>query len=353
MEIPWRRAQLRAEEFPVAQKETDELTRMMLGAALSRVICTVAHLGIADHIQAGVPRSAAYLAKATNCHERSLYRALRFLAGHGLFQETKNGDFDHSVLSRALRSDVEGSYRAGALLFHNQFAAWDALDHSVRTGEPGFAKAFGKPLFDYLGTHPEVASVFDAGMTSINCYETAAMTEAYDFGAIEILADIGGGNGSLLGPVLQRYPRMRGMLFDQGHVAARAKANLQQYDIAARCQVIEGSFFEAIPSGADAYLFRHILHDWTDAQCLQILGHCRNAIPKHGKLLVVECVIPVGNDRSSAKDFDMSMMVFTGGLERTELEYRALFKQAGFELTSITPTSTVVSVIEGKPIPAA
>ena len=337
----------------MAQKENDELTRMMLAAALSRVICTVAHLGVADHIQVGVPRSATYLAKATGCHERSLYRALRFLAGHGLFRETKNGEFDHSDLSAALRSDVEGSYRAAAKLFHNQFAAWQGLDHSVRTGEPGFFKAFGKPLFEYLGAHPELAPEFDAGMTSINFYETAAMTEAYDFGGIKILADIGGGNGSLLGPVLQRYPKMRGILFDQDHVAARATANLKQYNIADRCQVIAGSFFESVPPGADAYLFRHILHDWTDAQCLQILGHCRNAIPKNGKLLVVECVIPVGNDRSSAKDFDMSMMVFTGGLERTELEYRTLFKQAGFELTSVRPTSTVVSVIEAKPILAA
>jgi hypothetical protein len=337
----------------VAQKENDELTRMMLAAALSRVICTVAHLGVADHIQAGVPRSAAYLAKATGCHERSLYRALRFLAGHGLFRETKNGEFDHSDLSAALRSDVEGSYRAAARLFHNQFAAWQGLDHSVRTGEPGFFKAFGKPLFEYLGVHPELAPEFDAGMTSINFYETAAMTEAYDFGAIKILADIGGGNGSLLGPVLQRHPEMRGILFDQDHVVARATANLKQYNIADRCQVIAGSFFEGVPPGADAYLFRHILHDWTDAQCLQILGHCRNAIPMNGKLLVVECVIPMGNDRSSAKDFDMSMMVFTGGLERTELEYRTLFKQAGFELTSVRPTSTVVSVIEAKPILAA
>ena len=110
---------------------------MMLGAALSRATCTVADLGVADQIQAGVPRYAAYLAKATGSHERSLYRVLRFLAGHGLFQETKNGEFDHTALSATLRRDAEGSYRAAAQLFHNTFAAWDGLDHSVRTGEPG------------------------------------------------------------------------------------------------------------------------------------------------------------------------------------------------------------------------
>jgi hypothetical protein len=337
----------------MAQRVTDELNRMMLGAALSRAICTVADLGIADYIQVGLPRSTKYLAEATGCHDRSLYRVLRFLAGHGLFRETQNGEFEHSHLSAALRSDAEGSYRAAAQLFHHMFAAWDGLDHSVRTGEPGFAKIFRKPIFDYIGEHPELAPVFDAGMTSVHGYETAAMMEAYDFGAIEVLADIGGGNGSLIGSVLQRYPNMRGLLFDLGHVVSRAEAALKRYEISDRCQVIEGNFFETVPSGADAYLMRHVLHDWTDEQCLQILGHCRKVIPSHGRLLVVECVIPAGNDPSASKDFDMTMMVFPGGLERTEFEFRTLLKMAGFELTAIAPTSTMVSVIEGKPIPAA
>ncbi len=238
-------------------------------------------------------------------------------------------------------------------MFHHLFAAWDGLDHAVRTGEPGFNKVFGKPVFDYVGTHPELGPILDAGMTCFHGYETWAMLEVYDFGAVHVLADIGGGNGSLIASVLQRYPMMRGMLFDLGHVVARARERLSGYGIADRCQVLEGSFFETVPSGADAYLFRHILHDWTDEQCVQILSHCRNVIPKHGTLLVVECVIPAGNDRSISKDFDMTMMTFPGGLERTESEFRSLYKQAGFELTSVTPTSTMVSVIEGKPIPVA
>lgn len=336
----------------MAQKETEQLNRMLLGVALSRAVCTVAELGVADHIQPGVPRSAGDLAKATGSHERSLYRVLRFLASHGLFQETKNGEFDHTPLSSVLRSDADGSYRAGAQMFHHMFAAWDGLDHAVRTGEPGFKKVFGKPVFDYVGTHPELGPILDAGMTCFHGYETGAMLNAYDFAAVHVLADIGGGNGSLIGSVLQRYPMMRGILFDLGHVVARARERLRGDGIADRCQVIEGSFFETVPSGADAYLFRHIIHDWTDEQCVQILSHCRNVIPEDGRLLVVECVIPVGNDRSISKDFDMTMMTLPGGLERTESEFRSLFKQAGFELTSVTPTSTMVSVIEGKPIPA-
>jgi hypothetical protein len=145
---------------------------------------------------------------------------------------------------------------------------------------------------------------------------------------------------------------MRGLLFDLDHVVARARESLKGHGIADRCQVIEGSFFETVPPGADAYLFRHIIHDWTDEQSVQILSHCRKVIPDSGRLLVVECVVPVGNGRSISKDFDMTMMTFPGGVERTESEFRSLFKQAGFELTSVTPTTTMVSVVEGKPMRA-
>jgi hypothetical protein len=334
----------------MAQEETDQLNKMMIGAALSRAICTVAELGVADHIEPAASRSAAHLAHATGSHARSLHRALRFLASHGLFRETASGEFEHTALSAALRSDAPASYRPAAQVFHLMFSAWDGLDHAIRTGEPGFTKVFGKPVFEYVGAHPELAPAFDAGMTSMHDHETEAMIAAYDFGAVQVLADIGGGNGSLLGAVLQRYPRMRGMLFDLGHVVGRAQAYLKRFDIGERCQVIEGSFFETVPAGADAYLFRHILHDWTDEQCLQILARCRKVIPAHGRLLVVECLIPTGNDPSSSKDYDMTMMAFPGGLERTEAEFRALFKQAGFELSCVTPTSTMVSVLESGPI---
>jgi hypothetical protein len=336
----------------MGQKETDQLNQILQAVALSRALCTVAELGVADHIQAGTPRSAAYLARATATHERSLYRLLRFLASHGLFRETNSGEFDHTPLSSALRSDAEGSFRAAAQLFHHEFRAWDGLDHAVRTGEPGFRAVFGRPLFDHIAAHPELAPLLDAGMTCMHGYETAAMLEAYDFGAVHVLADIGGGNGSLIGAVLRRYPQMRGILFDLDHVVGRAKENLKKCGVADRCQVIEGSFFETIPAGADAYLFRHIIHDWTDEQSIQILGHCRKVIRNDGSLLLVECVIPPGNEPSIAKDFDMTMMTFPGGVERTESEFRSLFKQAGFNLASVTPTSTMVSVVEGKPTPA-
>ena len=334
----------------MGQEETETLTRIVLSAALGRAVCTVAELGVADQIEARSPQSVESLARVTGTHERSLYRILRFLASNGLFQETANGQFDHTPLSLCLRSDAEGSYRPGARMIHRMFPAFDGLHHSLLTGEPGFNKAFGQPLFDYIGLHPELASIFDAGMTAIHGHETAAMLEAYDFTGIQVLADIGGGNGSLISSVLQRYPRLKGILFDLGHVVGRARESLKTSGVGDRCAVIEGSFFESIPEGADAYLFRHIIHDWTDEQSIDILSNCRKVIQGNGRLLIVEAVVPAGNEPSLAKYFDMAMLAFPGGVERTAEEYRSLLEKAGFRLSSITPTASVVSVVEGTPI---
>ncbi len=334
----------------MGQRETEQLTHILTNAALSRAVSSIAELGIADLIQAGRPQAVEHLASASKTQEASLYRVLRFMASHGIFEESGSRQFDHTPLSAALRSAAPGSYRAAARLFHPIFAAWEGIDHSLETGEPAFNKVFGAPVFDYIPLHPELGPLFDAGMTSMNFYETGAMLEAYDFSGIGVLADIGGGNGSLISAVLGRYPHMKGMLFDLGHVVGRAQENLKAAGLSDRCSVGEGSFFESIPAGADAYLFRHIIHDWTDAQCAQILGHCRKVIPANGKLLIVDSVVPVGNAPSLSKDMDMIMLTFPGGQERTGAQFGALLKAAGFELTSITPTTSMVSVVEGRPV---
>jgi hypothetical protein len=333
----------------MTQRDSDELIRIVLSPLLARAVLTIADLGIADLIEPGVPCSVAYLAKATGCQEHSLYRAMRLLASHRLFRERTDGEFDHTALSKALRSTAEGSFRPGAQLFHYLFHVMDQLDYSIRTGESGFTKLH-KPLFEHLKEHPELAPVFDAAMSSFHGYEADAMLDAYDFATIPVLADVGGGDGSLLVSVLRRYPTLRGILFELEQASTRARQALAVQGLAERCQVIEGNFFESVPSGADAYLLRHVLHDWTDEECAQILRNCRVAMDVRGRLLVVECVVPVGNSRSISKDWDISMMLGTGGLERTEAQFRALLKAVGFELTSVTPTSTMVSVLEARPI---
>jgi hypothetical protein len=163
----------------MSQAETEQLTRFVLGAALSRAVCTVAELGIADQIESGSPQSVASLASASGSHERSLYRILRFLASHGLFQEKGNREFDHTPLSLCLRSDAEVSFRPAARMVHRIFAAWDGLHQSALTGEPGFNQVYGQPIFDYVATHPDLGPILDAGMTGFHGHETTAMRQEY------------------------------------------------------------------------------------------------------------------------------------------------------------------------------
>jgi ubiquinone/menaquinone biosynthesis C-methylase UbiE len=333
----------------MGMKENEQLTRMTAAAALSRSICTLAELGVADHIHEGASKSATDLAAATGAQEDALFRMMRFTASYGVFRELNERRFEHTPLSAALRTDTPGSFRPAARMFHRISAGWEGLHHSVLTGEAGVQKIFGMPLFDFIGQHMELAPLFDAGMTAFHGHETGAMLDAYDFSGIQTLADVGGGNGSLLTAVLQRYPSLNGILYDLGHVAGRARETIQNAGLGPRCSVVEGSFFDSIPSGADAYLMRHVIHDWTDVQCVQILRNCRKVVPAHGRVLIVEFTVSAPNEASIGKDADMIMMAFPGGKERTSEEYRALFEQSGFRLSGVTMTKSAVCVIEGRP----
>lgn len=333
----------------MATQETEQLSRIIASAALSRAICTIGELGVADHIQVGTPVGVDQLARLTASHAESLYRLLRFTASYGVFRETGPRAFEHTQLSQALRTDAEGSFRPAAQMFHRLFPGWDGLHHAVQTGEPAFQKVFGVPLFDYVGKHLELAPLFDAGMVAFHGHETAAMLDAYDFSGIGTLADVGGGNGSLIAAVLQRYPNLKGILYDLDHVTGRARDSLRSHGLQDRCTVLEGNFFESIPAGADAYLMRHVIHDWTDDQSVQILSNCRKVIPPHGKVLLVEFRVSPANEASLGKDADMIMLAFPGGKERTEEEYRVLFERSGFRLRKVTPTKSAVCVVEGTP----
>jgi hypothetical protein len=272
---------------------------------------------------------------------------VRALASIGIFAEDQSR-FCLTPLAECL---LDPSTKAMALMRGEfQYRAWGELLSSVQTGEPGFEKVYGKPIFDYCSQHPETGELFDQAMQGVHGRETEAVVEAYDFSGIRMLADIGGGNGSVITAILRRYPTMRGILFDLPNVAKRAGANIAAAGLSARCQVVAGSFFESVPAGADAYMMRHIIHDWDDEQSVTILRNCRQAMGQGGKLLVVEGVVPPGNEPSVSKFFDLAMLVSPGGMERTAQEYRDLFEAAGFRLVRIVPTKTWVSVIEGEPM---
>jgi hypothetical protein len=323
--------------------------QMLSAGWVSSCLHLAAKLGLAD-LLAGGPRPADDLARATQTHAPSLYRLLRALASVGVFAEDEQGRFALTPLAELLRSDVPDSKRALAIMQGGEMSrCWVELEYSIRTGKTAFDHLFGMGIFDYLGEHPEQARIFDLAMVGVHGLESAAMCDAYDFSAFATLVDVGGGNGSTLGVVLQRTPKLTGVLFDLPHVVERARANLESAGVAGRCRTVGGSFFDSIPGG-DAYLLRHIIHDWDEEKCLTILGNVRKVVPATGKLLVVEGVIPPGNEPSFTKMLDLNMLLVPGGQERTEEEYRTLYQRAGFRLTRVVPTRAEVSVIEGVPV---
>jgi hypothetical protein len=324
-----------------------QIAQIITGYWLSQAVYVAAKLGLADRLQNG-PRTADELARETSTDPRSLYRLLRALASVGVFAEDGQHRFGLTPLADCLRRDVPGSQWAMAVMAGEEhYATYGELLHSVRTGRPAFEKVYGQPVFDFLSDHPEQARLFDQAMVSVHGRETGAVLDAYDFTGIGVLADVGGGNGSVLTAVLQRYPAMKGILFDLPGVAERARANLRAAGLADRCQVVGGSFFESVPDGADAYLMRHIIHDWDDERCTRILRNIHRAMGAGGRLLVVEGVLPPGNEPAFGKLLDLTMLVIPGGQERTREEYEALFWTGGFRLTRVVPTQAEVSVLEG------
>jgi hypothetical protein len=312
-----------------------------------------AKLGIADHLQDG-PRDASQLAAATETHAPSLNRVLRLLASVGIFNELDGGKFALTPMGDLLRSDAAGSMRDSVMLFTGIGIqdGWKELEYCVRTGEPAFRKTNPDgDAFDHLAKDPEMAAIFDRAMATFAPQTAAAVAAAYDFSGFGKLADIGGGNGALLVGILKAYPNLRGVVFDLPHVARQAREQISAAHMSDRCEVAEGSFFDKVVAGADAYLLKHVIHDWNDERATAILKNCRAAMPSHARLLIVEGVYPPRIDQSlasrGAAANDVNMLVSTGGRQRTESEFRQLFAASGFTLTRIVPAMRV-AVIEGE-----
>lgn len=219
----------------------------------------------------------------------------------------------------------------------------------MKTGLLPFPRVHGQPIFDYLRDHPEDDRIFSASMASISGPENMAVARALDFGRFRTLVDVGGAHGHLLATILGRHRRVRGILYDQPQVVANAPASrfITAKAVASRIEVEGGNFFDAVPQGADAYIMKYIMHDWTDDQCARILGHCRRAMAAGGRVLVVEHVIRPGNAPDWGKMLDINMLVLTGGRERTKEEFAALFARAGLRLRRVHKTAAALSILEG------
>lgn len=325
-----------------------QMSKMITGAWISQMIYAAAKLNLADRLHES-PKTADELAAETETHPRSLFRLLRGLESVGIFRFDGEAKLHLTPLAETLRSDVPGSQRALAIMMGEEhFRCWGELLYSVRTGETAFDHIYGKPIFEYLSEHPEAAANFDAAMTSVHGRESAPMARAYDFGRFKTLADVGGGNGSLLITILQHYPNLKGVLYDLPGVVERTRGNIADAGLSDRCEVVAGSFFESIPTGADAYLMRHIIHDWNDERCGAILKNFREAMTPEATLLIAESVIPTDGEPFFGKMLDLTMLLLPGGQERTEQEYRELLAANGFEMTGLVPTETEVSFVEAR-----
>ena len=317
------------------------------GYRATQMLFVVAKLGLADLLASG-PRTASDLATATGVQTQPLFRLLRALASIGVFAERTDGRFELTPLANTLRSDVKSSLRPFALSYGEAWW-WDGfreLLHSVTTGHTGFSRAHGIELFEYLDQSPEHARTFNANMSAMTQDEAQAIIKAYDFSATKVLADIGGGLGDFACAVLHSHASARAIVFDQPSVIASGPAAIASSGLLGRFEFVGGSFFEIVPAGADTYCLKDILHDWDDDQCVRILGSVRRAMTQTTRLLIIERAIPPGNEPFAGKMIDITMLVMTGGRERTAEEYSRLIESAGLWLVRMAPTSSGASVIE-------
>jgi len=337
-------------EVPSPQ-DIGEMLKLIGGYRISQAIYVIVELGIPDLLAAG-PKRCDELATETKTHAPTLYRILRFLAGAGLFNELDPQEFELTRFGSTLRTDVPGSPYAAARFWLSGFlwGPWGRLIHSARTGETAFNHVHGMGVFDYFKSNADASAVFNAAMTSNSARSGAGIVERYDFSGVRKVIDVGGGHGFLLATILRSNPTMRGVLFDLPHVVAGASQVLENSGVRDRCEVVGGSFFDALQTSGDAYVLRHIIHDWDDDRALAILRNCRAAMKGTGKLLVIEREIaPDPREAMRVLHLDLEMLVNIAGMERTNDEYRSLFDAAGFQLTRTVPLMDVVgsTVFEG------
>ncbi len=327
------------------------LKELIMGFRTTQLISVAAKLNLADYLRES-PRTTEQLSEILHTNAQELYRLLRALSSLGIFQEKNDGIFSTTPLAELLCDNTPGSLRSLAVLYGEDWLwqAYAQLLYSVKNGKQAFDYVHGQTFYDYLQQHPEAAANFHNAMTGYSGSEAAAVINAYDFYNASVVIDIGGSQGTLISSLLRENPHLSGIVFDLPLVIEKAKPDLTSSAKDSKISYVGGNFFIDVPAGGDIYLLKSVLHNWDDASCIEILSNCRKAMKGSAKLLVIERVIPLGNERSEAKLFDINMLVVTGGQERTEEEYGNLLSAAGFTLARIISTQSSVSIIEGLPL---
>ncbi len=323
---------------------------LILSAWMSQAIEAAAELGVADALAAG-PLTAEALARRVGADADALDRLLRAMVSRGVFRRHADGAYGLNPLADTLRTDAPASM-AGAALFYGspqRREDWSTLAEAVRSGKATIPVLRGKGFFEYLEDDPHLAKLFNDAMTSISALAEGAVAAAVDFNAYPVVVDVGGGHGRLLAAILASAPSASGVLYELPEVAAGAPALMAKLGLAQRVRIETGSFFDSVPAGGDAYVLKHVIHDWPDEEAVQILRNLRAASDANTTVLLVETVIPEHDREFIGKWADLEMLLGVNGRERTAAEYRALLARAGFRMTRVVPTASPFSLVEAKP----
>jgi hypothetical protein len=325
-----------------ALRPSARLWQLATGHLLPRCLHVVAELGIADHL-GDTPATATSLAAAAGAHADALERMLRLLGVAGIF-EARGTSWAHTELSRMIRSDHPQSMRPFIRMIGGdvQWAAAGELSHAGRTGEAAIERVASGGLWTYFRDHPDKARIFDAAMAAKSESEIAAILPAFDFSRYRMIADVGGGRGHILRAILDATPDAQGVLFDLPSVVGTLAPM-------PRISFHGGDFFKDTLPPADAYLLSNVLHDWADAEAESILRTVRRSAREDAELLVLESPLPEGPEAHHAKVLDIVMLALTGGRERTQRQYAALFEAAGFRLDRVVATTGPISILVGRP----
>ena len=325
-----------------------QVLQVATGYMASSALYAATTLDVADHLASG-PKTAAELAAIAGTNEDALYRILRLLTSLGIFEEVAPKTIALNAAAELLRSDVPGSLRSMAVFLPDPFhyRIYANIMDSVKTGTPASETTLGMPMFEYLAGDQAYSKVFNDAMTALSAPVAGAALEVYDFSGIGTLVDVAGGHGEILMSILKAHPQMRGIVCDLGHVVDGAKSRIASAGLSDRMQAVACDFFSSVPAGGDAYIMKHIVHDWYDDKASLILKNIATAMgSKRGRVILLEAVIAAGTAADFGKLIDIEMLLCPGGKERTAEEFRALFDRAGFTLTKIVPTTSPVSVIE-------
>jgi SAM-dependent methyltransferase len=333
---------------PIPVPADVQILQMTLAPFMTQALYVAAKLDIAD-LLAGGPKTAAELAAATKTDERSLYRVLRALASVGVFTERENRAFANTPASETLKTDAPNSTRY-LVIFIGEEPHWRNIGHtmySVKTGKPSWEHVHGEPVFSYMfDTNKELGEIFNRSMISMSHQDIGPVLAAYDFSGVSKLADIAGGYGHLLAAVLKKYPSITGALFEVPQLMDGARAFMESSGVADRVEFVTGDFTKEIPVRADVYMLKHIIHDWYDDTDQKILKNIRQNMPDDGRLLIIDAVIPPGNEPHLKKILDIEMLIAPGGVERTAEEFETLLNNSGFRLNRIIPTPSPNDIVE-------